>query len=513
MRPLVIGSGANGLAAAFYLARAGRRPLVLEKADAIGGGAITAEIHPGFHAPVYSHELLLHEALVRDMALRAHGLEWIDTDVDACAPALDGPPLTIFRDGARAAESIRLANATDAETWPRYRETMRHAARVIAPLLTSPPPALPPGMWTLLDTRRRLTALGRNARSLLRWLPMPVADFVDEWFEHDRLRALIAASCLSGTMLAPRSAGSTLILLLREAYQQLAGGHTRQARGGPGACMRAMAAAAQQAGAEIRTGSAVERILTRRGRVSGVIAAGREIDSDLVISTLDPQSTLLTLTTPGALPADVVSQLTSYRARGTMAKVNLALSALPVFAGLTSERLLTGRIHLGALDLDDLERAFDAVKYGEMSADPWLDLRIPSIADSSLAPSGGHVASMYVHNVPYSVKDAASAQRDEALRRTLHVLERYAPGSSRLVLAAQVVTPADLEGALGVAGGHIFHGELSPDQLFAARPVVGLARYRTPIGGLYLGGAGSHPGGFLAGISGRLAARAALGQR
>jgi phytoene dehydrogenase-like protein len=393
---------------------------------------------------------------------------------------------------------------------------MRRAAGVIAPLLTSAPPAVPPGitdLWTMVGIRQRLQGLGREARSLLRWLPMPVADFVHEWFGNDRLRALLAASCLSGTMLAPRSAGSTLILLLREACRQLAGGDNRQARGGPGACVRAMAAAAHAAGAEIRTSTAVERILIRGGCVSGVVAAGRELDSDLVISTLDPQATLLTLASPEALPADVVSRLTNYRARGTMAKVNLGLSGLPAFTGVDSDALLTGRIHLGAPNVDDIERAFDAVKYGELSADPWLDLRIPSIADSSLAPRGAHVASMYVHNVPYSSKSAAaSAERDEVLRRTLHVLERYAPGSTRLVLAAQVATPADLEASLGMAGGHIFHGELSPDQLFAARPVIGLGRYRTPIDGLYLGGAGTHPGGFLTGISGRLVVRAALSQ-
>jgi phytoene dehydrogenase-like protein len=515
MRPVVIGSGANGLVAAFYLAKAGHRPIVLEKAEVIGGGAITAEIHPRFQVPFFSHELLLHDTIARDMNLPAHGLRWIDTDAEACAPSLDGPPLVLYADASRSAGALRAMAARDAEAWMRYRDAMTGAARVIGPLLQSAPP-LSTGisqLWQLLAMRRRLGSIGDDARNLFRWLPMPVSDFVHEWFEDDRLRALLAAEPLSGTMLAPRSAGSTLILLLREAHKHLARRPGRVASGGPGACMQALAAAARAAGADIQTGALVERILTRANRVTGLVVGGRELRADLVISTLDPKTTLLALLDRGTLSSDLTERLVNYRASGTMAKVNLALDALPRFTGVGDEHALTGRIHLGASHVDDIERAFDAVKYGEMSAQPWLDVRIPSIRDATLAPAGKHVGSIYVHNAPHTLHTGTWADASsQLLQQTLAVLEAHAPGTASLVLAAQVMTPADLESRLGTAGGHIFHGEIAPDQLFSVRPVIGLGGYGTPIGGLYLGGAGTHPGGFLTGASGRLAARAALRQ-
>jgi len=313
-------------------------------------------------------------------------------------------------------------------------------------------------------------------------------------------------------MLGPRSAGSTLVLLLREAHRHLAGAGQRRAAGGPGACTRAMAEAARAAGAEIRTRVAVEQVVIDNGRVSAVVAGGQELATDLVISTLDPR-TLLALVDRRALPADVVERVEHYRAVGTMAKVNLALSALPRFTGIDDAQQLTGQVHIGA-HLDDLERAFDAVKYGEMSARPWLDVQIPSILDASLAPAGMHVASIYVHNAPHTLRTGTwTIERDELLKRTLAVLDGYAPRIAELVLSAHVATPADLETSLGTSGGHIFHGELAPDQLFTVRPTLGLGRYRTPVGGLYLGGAGTHPGGFFTGASGRLAALAALQTR
>jgi phytoene dehydrogenase-like protein len=236
--------------------------------------------------------------------------------------------------------------------------------------------------------------------------------------------------------------------------------------------------------------------------------------TDFVISTLDPKSTLLTLLDRDALPSDLTQRLIHYRATGTLAKINLALDRLPSFTGVNDDQAMTGRIHLGASHPDELERAFDAVKYGGVSAEPWLDMRIPSIADPGLAPAGKHVASIYVHNVPRTLRRGTDPEvvKSDVLQRTLAVIERHAPGTTGLVLAAHVMAPADLESTLGIAGGHIFHGELSPDQLYSLRPVMGLGGYATPVRGLYLGGAGTHPGGFLTGASGRLAARAALRQ-
>jgi phytoene dehydrogenase-like protein len=275
-----------------------------------------------------------------------------------------------------------------------------------------------------------------------------------------------------------------------------------------------MAAAAQAAGAEIRTGVTAERILAAAGRVQGVVADGREIAATHVLSTADPKTTFLTLL-EGPLPEDARQRLRNFRSTGTLAKVNLALSGLPSFMGLSSSnsgndaRPLSGRIHIGER-LDDLERAFDPVKYGDLPEAPWLDVSLPSVLDQSLAPPGAHVGSIYVHSVTGAADPGANTLRAVVLERTLTVLERYAPGVRSLVVAAEVVTPADLESSPGMWGGHIFHGELAPDQLFGSRPPISGSPYRTPVDGLYLAGGGTHPGGFSSGISGELAAREAL---
>lgn len=512
MTTVIVGSGPNGLSAAFYLAKSGAKPIVLERSAHVGGGAITSELAPGFRCPTLTHEVLVHEQIVRDLGLRSHGVEFLRPDVDMCAPSPDGPAVVLHRDPARAAESLRTVNVRDAEAWPRYLAAMTRAAAVLAPLFASPPPDIDkPGardLWELLRAGRRFRALGKqDAYRLLRWVPMPVADLVDEWFESDLLRAAVAAPGVSGTNFGPRSAGSGLVLLLRHVHAHLAGGRSLQVRGGPGALTAGMAAAARAAGAEIRTETPVDRILTRKGRVTGVLAGGREIAAETVLSTADPRTTLLSLLDPLDLTPDVSTKLRNYRSKGTVAKINLALSGLPRFAGLGSGTgALAGRIHVGP-GLDYLERAFDASKYGELPAEPWLDVTLPSVLDPDLAPPGAHVASIYVHCAPYRLREGDWAHgRDLLLERTLRVLERVAPGMGSLIVGVQVITPADLERDHGFTGGHIFHGELAPDQLFTMRPFIGCGRYRSPIAGLYLGGGGTHPGGFLTGASGRLAA-------
>jgi phytoene dehydrogenase-like protein len=508
----ILGSGHNGLTAAFYLARAGRRPVVFERAEQVGGGAITTEIHPGFRCPTLTHEVLLHQDIVRDMNLTSHGLELLEGDVESCAPAPDGAPIVIYADAARTAEGLRAHDDDDARAWPAFRDAMARAASVLGPVLTAAPPDIDrPGagdVLRMLAAGRRFRGLGkRDAYRLLRWLTMPAADFAGEWFRSERLKALVAGPGVSGTTFGPRSAGSTLVLLLREAHRQLAGGRTLRVRGGPGALTQAMAAAATAAGAEVRTGVRVERIVSRDGAVRGVVAGGREIPASTVVSALDPKTTFLQLIDPLALTPDFQWKMRNYRAAGTLAKVNLALSSLPSFVGVGSDRsALSGRIHLG-VRLDDLERAFDHVKYGEWSTQPWLDVSIPSLIDPDLAPGGSHVASVYVHCAPPQLRSGTwESARPLLLDATLRVLERFAPGVSSLVLASEVLVPADLENRFGFAGGHVFHGELAIDQLFTMRPLIGYGRYGSPLQGLFLCGAGTHPGGFLTGASGRLAA-------
>jgi len=512
---IIVGAGHNALTAAFYLAKGGRKPLVLERRTEIGGGALTTEIHPGFHCPTLSHEVLLQEQIASEMKLPEHGVALLASGVRVCAPSLKGPALVLFEDASQTANAIRELSARDADVYPRFRAAVDRVAGVLATTFGDAPPGISDpsarDVWGLLKTGRAFRSLGRrDEQRLLRWLPMPVADFAQEWFESDLLRATIAGPAVSGTMLGPRSSGSSLVLLMREAHRQLAGRSNLAVRGGPGALTRAMAKAAVEAGAEVRTNAPVERILTRNERVCGVMSGGKEIAAATVLSSADPKSTFLDLLDPLDLPPDFAARIRHYRAAGTVAKVNLAVAALPSFAGITDPSTLAGHVHIGP-NLDYLERAFDHVKYGEYSTRPWLDLTIPSLLDPSLAPEGGHVISIYVHYAPYHLRHVQwGASRQALLTTVLRVLEEYAPGIGRLIVASDIITPADLHADYGFAGGHMFHGELAIDQLYAMRPVLGFARYDSPVAGLYLCGAGTHPGGFLSGASGRLAARRVL---
>ena len=512
---IIIGGGHNGLAAAFYLARGGLKPLVLEASDDVGGGARTEEIHPAFRCPTLSHEVLLHEQVLRDMDLARHGLELLVPRARVCAVAPGGAPIVLHDEPGASDASLRGVDARTADAYAAYREAAGKVASVLGTLLEAPPPDIDsPGtgdLWNLLRAGRRFRAIGtRDGYRLLRWLPMPVADLVEEWFDNELLQAAIAGPGVSGTMLGPRSAGSSLVMLLREAHRQRAGGRSRHVKGGPGALARAMAAATMAAGAEVRTGMPVERILVSGDTAEGVVTGGREIRARLVVSAVDPKTTFLRLVDPMHLGPDFAAKMRNYRAAGTVAKVNLALSALPRFQGVSDPQVLSGRVHVGS-SLEYLERAFDHAKYGEPSSAPWLEVSIPSILDTSLAPAGAHVASIYVHYAPYALRGGDwERSRPALLSACLQVLETHAPGIGSLVLNAAVLTPWDLERRHGLAGGHIFHGELALDQLFTMRPLLGYARYDSPIRGLYLCSAGTHPGGFLTGASGRLAARQIL---
>jgi phytoene dehydrogenase-like protein len=512
---IIIGSGHNALVAAFYLAKAGHHPLVLEKQPHVGGGAVTTEIHAGFRCPRFSHEVLLDERVAGDLNLGRYGLEFISLPALACAPSPDGAPIVLHDDVGASATNLRSFNSKDADSYAAFRASAERLASVIATTFDSPPPDIDDpsarDLWGLLKAGRRFRSLGsRDSYRLLRWLSMPIGDLMIEWFECERLRALLAGPGLSGTMLGPRSAGSSLVFLLREAGRLRAGGRSLRVQGGPGALTAAMAVAAREAGAEIRTGVRVERVLVADDRVTGVVADGQEIACATVLSGLDPKSTLLTLVDPAALAPEFATKVRNYRASGTVAKINLALGSLPTFRGVSDPKMLAGRIHIGP-ELDYLERAFDCIKYGEVSTIPWLDITIPSIAEAGLAPQGAHVASIYTHYAPLAPRGVSQdVAKDMLLTNTLATLDAYAPGVRSLVVAAEVLTPAELQTELGLSGGHMFHGELALDQLFTMRPLLGHAGYATPIRGLFLCGAGTHPGGFMTGTSGRLAAGALM---
>ena len=518
MSTILIGSGHNGLVAAFYLAKAGLKPLVLERRDVVGGGAVTEEIAPGFMGPALAHATgPLRPSIVRDMRLEQRGVQFIQPDPRLVALSADGRALVFSTDIARTAAAIRPFSAKDAERYPEFCATLSRLGGFLSGLLDATPPSLDaPGageMWDLLKTGRRFRALGRaDSFRLLRWGPMAVADLVAEWFENDLLQAAIAARGIFGASQGPWSAGSGALLLLNAAIDPVPGGSTVVVKGGPGALTRAMAEAAVEAGATIRTGAAVERIIVRNGRTAGVILAdGTELPATAVISNADPRRTFLNLLDPIELDPGFMTKVRNYRCPGTTAKVNLALRGLPSFSGVANPADLRARIHIGP-SIDYLERAFDSSKYGQISSDPYLEVTVPSLGDPALAPEGGHVMSVYVQFAPYKLAKGHDWNESRATLKdiVLRTLDRAAPGIERLVEHAQVITPLDLERTYGYTGGHILHGDPSLDQLFTMRPILGWAQYRTPVAGLYLCGAGTHPGGGLTGGSGQNAAREIL---
>jgi phytoene dehydrogenase-like protein len=514
--PIIIGAGHNGLVTAFYLAKAGHKPIVLERRSVPGGCAVTGEIAAGFRCPTLAHNTgPLRRSIVRDMQI-ARRVEFVEADPRLVALGPDGTALTFFRDRARTVEAIRGISETDATAYAAFCETLETLAKFLAPMLEITPPSLddPTGgeLWDLLKTGRRFRALGRsNGYRLLRWLPMPAADLVGEYFSNELLQAAVASRGIFGTSAGPWSAGTGAVLLLNAAVDALPGGGSVTVKGGPGALTKALAAAAREAGAEIRLGNGVSRILVKDGAARGVVLDdGTALNATAVISNAHPKRTLLELVDPEELEPVFLNRLRNYRSTGSLAKVNFALDALPTFAGLSSPGDLHGRILVGP-SVDYIERAFDHSKYGEISSEPYLELTVPSLADPSLAPPGRHVMSVYVQFAPYRLAHGDwDAKRGALADIVLRTLERYSPGISETVEHRQVITPVDLEQEFGLTGGHIFHGEPALDQLFSMRPILGWAQYRTPVARLYLCGAGTHPGGGITGGPGQNAAHEIL---
>ena len=518
---IIVGGGHNGLVAAFYLAKAGFKPLVLERRAQVGGAAITEEFHPGFRCSTLAHNTgPLRADIVRDMQLEQHGLKLTTPDVSTVSLLPDGRALVLYSDAKKAAQEIAQWSQKDSASYADFGAALGKIGKVIGQALALTPPNIDHpssgDLWGMLKTGRSIRNLGKkDLYRVLRWGPMAVADLAAEFFDTEPLRATIAARGIFGTFLGPWSAGSALVLMLRAAADATPAGSVQFPAGGAGAITLAMAAAAKQAGAEIRTGADIAEIRVKDGVATGVVlTSGEEISARAVVSNADPKRTLMRLVDPAHLSPDFIQKIKNYRSMGTVAKINLALSALPEFTALkTGSRitgngnLLHGRIQISP-EIDYLERAFDESKYGNFSRQPYIEITFPSLSDPSLAPAGQHVMSIYMQYAPYKLKNSDWESQRTALGETVvKTIANYAPNLPQSILRHQIITPKDLEETYGLTGGHIFHGELALDQFFTMRPLLDWARYQTPIERLYLCGNGTHPGTGLTGGSGANAAR------
>src|SRR5947199_263741 len=446
---VIVGGGHNGLITAFYLAKAGYKPLVLERGAQVGGAAVTDEFHPGFRCSTLAHTAgPLRPDIVRDMELEKHGLRLITPDICVTALSPDGRALSLYQDAAKSAQEISAFSQKDAAKYPEFQQSLAKIAKVIAEALATTPPDMDNpssgDMWSMLKTGRAIRKLGkRDMFRLLRWGPMAVADLASEYFETELLRAVIAARGVFGTFLGPWSAGSALVLLIRAAADPYPAGSANLAVGGMGALTQAMASAAKAAGVEIRSSAEVIEIRVQNGTATGVLlSTGEQIDAKAVISNADPKRTLLKLTDPTHLSPDFVQKLQHYRGNGTVAKVNLALSGLPKFTALQNGdgAALKGRIHIGN-EIDYLERAFDESKYGNFSRRPYLEATIPSLTDPTLAPEGKHVMSIYMQYAPYKLKGDWESQRRALGQTVVQTLAQYAPNLPEMILTHQIITP------------------------------------------------------------------------
>jgi phytoene dehydrogenase-like protein len=511
---IVIGGGHNGLVAAAYLARAGRKVLVLERRPLVGGAAVTEEIFPGFRFSVFSYVVsLLRPEIIRDLDLPAHGLQILPLE-STVVPLDNGDYLGLWSDPDQSRRELARHSPRDAEAAPLFGRLMQHMAMAVKPILGMVPPdpasLAPSDLRGLLRVAGHFRGLGADRfHALYKLMTMASADYLDEWFELDALKATKSASGIIGTFLGPRSPGSAYVLLHH--YMGEIDGAFRAwgfQKGGTGAISEAIAGAARAAGAEIRTGAAVERVLVRNGRATGVVLdSGEEIAAPVVVSGLDPRRTFLDLVEPGVLPEEITETIRRFKFRGSSGKVNLALSELPDFTCLPGAGPhLRGAISISP-SLDYLERAYDDAKYGAFSRHPYMDVVIPSMIDPGMAPPGRHVMSVFVQYAPYDIAGGWTGERREAFGdAVVETLTRYAPNLRRAIVGRQVITPADIEQITGLSEGNIFQGELALHQLFFFRPLASWARYRTPIPGYWQCGAGTHPGGGIMGASGRLAA-------
>jgi len=516
---IIIGGGHNGLVTAAYLARAGRKVLVLERRELVGGCSVTEEIWPGFRVSTAAYlASLLQERIVRELDLKRFGYV-----IDAKDPAFfsafpDGRHFFMWQDEQKTLAEIAKFSKRDAEIYPSYEQHLEKLAQVVESLLLTSPPDFPPrGVGDFIEYLKlagRMRKLNRREMvGLVKIFTQSAADFLDEWFESPEVKVTLATDGVIGANGGPRSPG-TAYILLHHCMGGVGGkrGLWGFVRGGMGAISEAIAQSARSHGAQIRVSAAVHRILVNDRRVRGVVLEnGEEIEAPIVASNVDPHVTFLKLVDERDIDSEFRKSIQQFRTEGTSLKMNLALSGLPDFRALPGE----GPHHRATMhicpSIEYVERAWDDAKYGRPSERPLLEMTIPTMYDASLAPAGRHIMGIFLQYAPYTLRGLKWDDiRETYADHVLSIIEEYAPNIRSIVTDRQVLSPLDLERRFGITGGNIFHGEMSLDQMFVMRPVAGWARYRMPVPGLYLCGSGAHPGGGVMGAPGYNAAREIL---
>jgi phytoene dehydrogenase-like protein len=516
---IVIGGGHNGLTNAAYLAKAGKKVLVLERRHVLGGAACTEEVFPGFKFSVCSYVVsLLRPEIIRDLDLPRHGLEILPLD-GTFTPMPNGDHLWRVNDHGKTHREIARHSRVDAEAYDEFGKAMQAMCRFVKPILGMIPPdpatLNPRELMKLLFIGRRFQGMSSEDKyNQVQLMTMSAIDFLDQWFETDVLKATMSASGIIGTFLGVRSPGTAYVLLHH--YMGEIDGAFRAwgfARGGTGAISNAIADAARESGAEIRTEAPIAKIIVKNdvknGRAVGVVLGnGDEIYAKVVSSSVDPRLTFTKMIEPGNLPDEFMEGVKRYKFRGSSGKVNMALDGLPNFKCMPG----IGAHLRGAMSISPsveyMEKAYDEAKYGHWSSRPYIDMVIPTLTDTSLAPPGKHILSCFVQYAPYKLAPGLDwdTEKEKFGDNVVNAIAEYAPNIKDIILHRQVVTPLDLEREWGLTEGNIFQGELSLEQLFFLRPVAGWAQFRSPIKNLYMCGSATHPGGGIMGAPGRLAA-------